>query len=181
MKIKKKLIVKNTKNGRGVFANKHFKKGEIIFEFHGNFYTHEELPKPYYDYYVQIGEDLFMGPSGDMDDIFNHSCNPNSWLQINSKKVFLIAMEDIKKGDEIVWDYSTTMYEDDWEMNCNCGSENCRGIIREFKYLPTNIQKKYLDLGIVPVYVLKNFRNKLPLKKNLKLLFSSKKPKRQKN
>ena len=157
----KKFIVKNTENGLGVFANKDFKKGEKIIDFRGNFYTGEELPTPYdefEDHYLQIGDNLYMGPSGDIDDFFNHSCDPNSGLKINSKKVFLIAIKDIKKGDEITWDYSTTIDEDDWEMDCNCGSKNCRRRIRDFKYLPKNIQKKYLDLKIVPKYILDKFR-----------------------
>jgi len=172
MKSENILIVKNTKNGRGVFANRNFKKGEAIFEFHGNFCTYEESPTPYNeveDHFVQIGENLYMGPSGNIDDFFNHSCNPNSGLKINGKKVFLIAIEDIKKDDEITWDYSTTMDEDDWEMDCNCDSKNCRGRIRDFKYLPSDIQKRYLDLGIVPEYISKNFKKEFAAKKQNQL------------
>lgn len=167
MKSEKFLILKDTKNGRGVFASKDFKKGEIIFKFYGDFFTYDELPAPYSkveDRYVQIGENLYLGPSGDVDDFFNHSCDPNSGLKINGKEVFLVAIKDIKKGDEICWDYSTTMDEDDWEMNCNCGSKSCRGRIRDFKYLPSDIQKKYLDLGIVPEYIQKNLQNYFAVK-----------------
>ena len=154
------LIVKNTKNGKGVFANKKFRSGEIIFEFHGKFFTYEKLPTPYNeveDHYVQIGKSLYMGPSGGIDDFFNHSCAPNTGLKINGKKVFLIAIEDIMSGDEITWDYSTTMDEDDWEMDCECGSKNCRGRIRDFKYLPQDTRKRYLELGIVPEYISEKF------------------------
>lgn len=98
-----------------------------------------------------------MGPSGDTDDFFNHSCAPNAGLKIDGK-VFLIAIQNIANGDEITWDYSTTMDADDWEMDCNCGSKNCRGRIRDFKYIPQDTQKRYLDLGIVPEYISKNFR-----------------------
>jgi hypothetical protein len=157
---KKFLVVKNTQNGKGVFADKDFDKGEIILEFRGKFFTYEELPTPYNeveDHYVQIDKNLYMGPSGNIDDFFNHSCVPNTGLKIDGKKVFLIAVSNIKKGDEITWDYSTTMDEDDWEMDCQCGNKNCRGRIRDFKYLPPDIQKKYSDLGIVPEYISKKF------------------------
>lgn len=172
MESEKFLIVKNTKNGKGVFANKNFKSGEIIFEFHGKFFTFEELPTPYNeveDHYVQIGENLYMGPSGGIDDFFNHSCAPNAGLKIDDKKVFLVAITDIKNGDEITWDYSTTMDEDDWEMNCECDSKNCRGRIRDFKYLPPEIQKKYLNLGIVPEYISKNFKKEFAAKEQNQL------------
>jgi SET domain-containing protein len=157
----KDFIVKKSRNGKGVFANKNFNKGEVIFEFHGNFYTAQQIPTPYNkieDHYVQIDKNLYLGPSNDLDDLFNHSCNPNAGLKINNKKIFLVAIKKIKKGDEITWDYSTSMDEDDWELNCNCGSKNCRGRIRDFKYLPANIQKKYLALGIVPKYISKHFQ-----------------------
>ena len=155
----KKIIVKNSKNGAGVFANKNLEKGEVILEFHGELFTREELPKPYNeveDHYLQIDNDLYMGPSGEADDFFNHSCDPNAGLSFAGKKIFLVAIENIADGDEITWDYSTTMNEDDWEMECKCGSKSCRGRIRDFKYLPEKIQKKYLDLKIVPKYITEN-------------------------
>lgn len=167
MKSEKFLTVKSTKNGKGVFANKDFKSGETIFEFHGKFFTHETLPKPYSkveDHYVQIDKDLYMGPSGGIDDFFNHACISNAGLKINGKKVFLLAIQVIKSGNEITWDYSTTMDEDDWEMDCECGGENCRRRIRDFKYLPPNLQKKYLDFGVVPKYIADNFQKEFASK-----------------
>jgi len=152
------LIVKETENDKGIFSNKKFKAGDIILEFQGKFFTFASLPTPYNeveDHYVQIGEDLYMGPSGREDDFFNHSCDPNDGLKIKDEKVFLIAVKDIKKGEEITWDYSTTMDEDEFEMICNCGSKNCRKIIRDFKHLPKQLRQKYIKLGIVPEYNLK--------------------------
>ena len=49
------------------------------------------------------------------------------------------------------------MNKDGWEMNCNCGSNNCRGKIRDFKYLPPEIQQKYLTLDIVPEYIARKY------------------------
>jgi len=98
-----------------------------------------------------------MGPSGEVDDFFNHSCDPNAGLKITVTKAVLIAIKDISPGQEITWDYSTTMDEDDWEINCNCGSNNCRGKIRDFKYLPPEIQQKYLTLDIVPEYIVRKY------------------------
>ena len=138
------LLIKPSNNGYGVFANKNFSAGEVICEFHGQLYSRETLPQPYdsvEDHYVQIGANLYMGPSGEVDDFFNHSCDPNAGLKITATKAVLVAIKDISLGQEITWDYSTTMDEDDWEMNCNCGSNNCRGKIRDFKYLPPEIQQ----------------------------------------
>lgn len=64
-------------------------------------------------------------------------------------------MRDIKKDEECTFDYSTTMDEDDWEMDCSCGSKNCRHQIRDFKYLPKKLQEKYIEMGIIPDYIVK--------------------------
>ena len=152
-----KLVLKQTDIGRSVFANRNFKKMEEIIEFQGGLLTYEQLPRPYNeDLYVQIGENLYMGPSGKLDDFINHSCNPNSGLRVDGRKAVLIAIKLIKKGAEITWDYSTTMNEDDWEMDCACQSRKCRGRIRDFKYLPESIQRKYFELGVVPRYIVES-------------------------
>ncbi|MBI2650036.1 SET domain-containing protein [Candidatus Woesearchaeota archaeon] len=156
------LTLKNSKNGKGVFANKEFKKNERIIGFQGKLLTYEEFPRHYTkfeDHCVQIGKNLYMSPSGEIDDFFNHSCNPNSGLKIKDKKAFLIAVKNIKNGEEITWDYSTTMDEDFWEIECKCGIRNCRKRIRDFKYLPKKIQQKYIKLGIAPKYLIEEFDN----------------------
>jgi len=156
------LVIKRIKLGSGVFTKRKFNKGEKIINFRGPHIPYEKMPQPYVavdDHYVQIGDRLFMGPSGGMDDFINHSCDPNSGLIIKGKKVFLIAIRDIKNGEEIVWDYSTTMYEsefpDKWEMDCDCGSPKCRKRIVDFKDLPKRLQQKYLKAGVVPKYIIK--------------------------
>lgn len=62
------LILGHSKLGKAIFANRDFKKGEKIIEFKGKLLTREQLPTPYDkvdDYYVQIGKNLYMGPSAD--------------------------------------------------------------------------------------------------------------------
>lgn len=66
-----------------------------------------------------------------------------------------MAIHDITSEEEITFDYSTSIDQDSWTMNCRCGSKNCRGVIGEFRLLPNEIQTKYIRLGIVPEYVLK--------------------------
>ena len=89
MKQTPSLIFRETKNGQGVFADKDFRNGEKIIEFKGKLFTYAQLPTPYSsvkDHYVQIGKNLYVGPSGGFDDFFNHSCNPNSWLRIRERE-----------------------------------------------------------------------------------------------
>jgi len=155
------LIIVKLDNGRGILANRNFESGEKILEFKGQILRREELPVPYSaveDHYMQIGERLYLGPSGDKDDLINHSCQPNAGVKIRDKRVFLFSIKAIKKGEEITWDYSTTMDEDEWEMNCNCKSENCRRRIRDFNHLPKDLQQNYISLGIVPEFIIKSLQ-----------------------
>ena len=171
MSRKADLVVGNTYKGKGVFARKSFRKGEDIINFKGKLFTFETLPTPYDkfdDHYVQIGDNLYMGPSGDIDDYFNHSCNPNSGLAINGTKARLIAIRDISADQEITWDYSTTMDEDEWNLTCACESPNCRKQIFDFKYLPKNIQNTYINANIVPQYILDNMKASSTVKKRVR-------------
>ena len=151
------LIVENSKYGKAVFANIDIPKGTVLIEFKGDRFNYDEIPditSPDDDRFVQIDEKMYMGPSGDLDDLINHSCDPNAGLKF-SDKIILTAIRNIMKGEEITWDYSTTMDEDFWEMDCACESKKCRKKIRDFKHLPTETQKFYIDQGIVPDYIIR--------------------------
>lgn len=154
----KKLIIKESQLGKAVFSNQNLKKDEYIIEFKGALLKSNELPEinnPEDDRYIQVEKNIYMGPSGGYDDFFNHSCDPNAGVIFQNGKVILKSIKAIQKNEEITWDYSTTMDEDDWKMNCLCGNKNCRKIIKDFKHLPKKIQNKYTQLGIVPDYILK--------------------------
>lgn len=156
----KNLLLKETKLGKWVFANKNFVKWEKIIDFQGAILEYSELPNPYEeveDHYLQIDKKLYMWPSGKLDDFLNHSCNPNSGLKFVNKRIILFAIKNIKKRSQIAWDYSTTMDEDERELDCQCGSKNCRKKVKDFKYLPEKIQKKYINLWIVPGYIFKKY------------------------
>lgn len=118
----------------------------------GRCFTTEDLIKPEDDRYLQVGKDLFIGPSGEIDDLINHSCEPNSAVLIENKKASLFSIKDISEGDEITYDYSLQMCDEPWTMECKCGSKNCRKLIKEYKFLPKSLKKFYLELGFVPDY-----------------------------
>jgi|SRR3989344_854766 len=168
------ILKKKGSSQKGVFVLKNFRKFEKIADFSGKILMGYQIPKitkPKDDRFVQIGESKYLGPSGKIDDFFNHSCNPNSGLVIKNNKVVLVAIKNITKGEEVTWDYSTTMDENYWEMKCLCKSKNCRGKISDFKYLSKNIQNKYAKLNIVPKYNLRYLKIILPQKINRKYDF----------
>ncbi|MBW2433300.1 MAG: SET domain-containing protein-lysine N-methyltransferase [Deltaproteobacteria bacterium] len=156
--IMKKLELKNCTHGRGVFVKEPIEAGEEILQFEGPVMDSNDLPDPYTaetDYYLQIGENQFMGPSGKLDDYVNHSCEPNCGIKFDVDGIKLVAIVPIDAGYQITFDYSTTMHNFDYEMKCACGSNSCRQRVKNFVQLPAELQAKYIQLGIVPHYLLR--------------------------
>ncbi len=157
--ISKKLVLKDCPYGKGVFAGEDIDAGEEVLQFGGPVVGVEDLPRPYSaknDYYLQIGATAFLGPSGQMDDFVNHSCDANSAVIVNSNVIRLVSIVFIPEGSQVTFDYSITMDDFWWEMECACGSDNCRRKVKNFVDLSEPLQSKYIRLGIVPKYILKN-------------------------
>lgn len=162
VKISSDFALKKTHLGRAVFARRRFKRGEVVTEFKGPRIHESEVPKRYRgknDRYVQIERHYYLGPSGEVDDILNHSCNPNTGLKFTGKGIFLVAIKDIEIGDEITWDYSSTLFGSSWKMKCHCREKNCRKLIGDFTLLDKKIQQKYFRMDIIPQY-LKDYMEK---------------------
>lgn len=157
------LFMKQCFYGKGAFAGREFGKGDKILAFSGPVIHRSQLPMPIFpenDYYLQIGEDFFLGPSGQPDDFVNHSCDPNAGVVVQINSAILLALRPIKCREEIFFDYSTTMDNALCEMDCHCKSPACRGRIKNFLLLPAPVQQKYVQLGIVPDYILKKYLKK---------------------
>lgn len=145
-----------TNTGVGVISTVDIPKDTIIFEFKGDVMKESDIPTDAnINYYLQIGKDNFLGPSGSFDDFFNHSCNPNCKVFIVGNRAFLISLYLIRAGTEITFDYSTTSTDtqDSWSMKCKCGDYNCRKTVSGYQYLDAATRKQYEDLGAVPKYV----------------------------
>jgi hypothetical protein len=56
----------------------------------------------------------------------NHSCNPNSILDINRDYPVLIAIRDILPNEEVTVDYNQTEMQG-VKVKCTCKSYNCKG------------------------------------------------------
>ncbi len=154
----KKIEVRKTRNGLGIFAKSDFQSGDRIFEIKGIFISgdeDEDIDEKIRDNAFRFDKEKYLSPAGEVGDFLNHSCDPNSAVVKQTNKLFVVAVKNIQKSEEILIDYSTIIAQDDsWQMECNCGSKNCRKIIKGFHSLPKNTQKKYLDLNMVPDYIL---------------------------
>ena len=64
--------------------------------------------------------------------LINHSCDPNCEVYGTGLKVWVYAIRNIKKGEELSYDYGFGFDQDYKDFPCRCGSSNCVGyIIRE--------------------------------------------------
>jgi hypothetical protein len=138
--------------GRGVFAARPFRKQERILEFRGPLLHLFEVMD--FSRCIQAGPEHFFGPSGEPDDYVNHSCDPSCGLRDQPRgRLVLVSLRPIKLGEEITYDYSTSMLAEPWTLTCSCGADACRGIIRAFSELLPELRASYEALGIVPSFI----------------------------
>lgn len=139
--------------GLGLFAKRTFKKNEPVFQFSGHIISIAEcvaLDEKRCGDTLQIDRDKYLYVHSPW--VFtNHSCEPNCGILPDLQ---CIALIDIKEGQELFFDYSTTMLERNWEMDCKCNSPFCRKVIGDFDTLPKDIQQKYIALNIVQPFIL---------------------------
>jgi hypothetical protein len=150
------FAIGETHLGKAVYAAQGFAENETVIRFSGRMVRAARVPQPMQgadDRYVQVTADRFMGPSGRIDDLINHSCTPNTGLRFGEDGVILVALRDILPGEEIAWDYSTTLGPDAWAMPCACGSAACRGRIGGFATLPEERQRWFLDRELVAPFL----------------------------
>jgi SET domain-containing protein len=135
--------VRNSKiHGRGVYAIQSIKQGTRIMEYVGERITHAEADRRFWD----KGEDdghtfLFVvnhktvidgSHNGNDARYINHRCEPNCETVTEDQRIFIEAVRDIRKGDELGYDYQLTWSSDDTAedlalYNCRCGTRACRG------------------------------------------------------
>lgn len=140
--------------GLGMFANKDLAPDEVILTFDGPLIDFKETKTrgAWECMPIQIGIDRYIdtAPPG----VFvNHSCSPNAGIKRDKD---LIALRPVPKGSEIRFDYSTTMEENSFCMQCECGHSECRKIIADFSTLPSLKQRAYIQAEIVMGFILKS-------------------------
>jgi len=164
-----KVIVKNRSkiHGRGIFAKEKIKKNEIIGEYGGVIVgskTAHQIFETFGDYLFQVNKNSFIVPQRETNFVgiafCNHSCNPNcGWRN----KRTVVAMRDIKKGEELTLDYAMDGTDEPFpkkypsRFNCLCKSKNCRKIITGQDWRRKDLQKKYA--GYFSPYIAGKIKN----------------------
>lgn len=145
-------------HGQGVFALKPIPKGTYILEYEGVHLTPDEADEqdptdpndPFHTFFFALSNGMIIdgGQNGNDSRFINHSCEPNceGHESDNGDKVFIVAMQDIAAGEELLYDYALTI--DDkltktlkQQYACLCGASSCRGTMLDLPK-PTKKQKK---------------------------------------
>ena len=134
-KVKKSKIDK-----KGLYASRNISKGTKIIEYKGKIITikqSEENPK------FDNGKAIYLfnlNKKYDLDGDFkfntarliNHSCDPNCEVAGSGLKVWVYAIKDISKDEELSYDYGFSYDKDYKQFPCKCRSVKCVGyIVRE--------------------------------------------------
>jgi hypothetical protein len=156
MRKRYKLEVKETKKyGKGVFAGEDIKIGDVVYILGGKRMDCKDLvdkvnsKKENIDDPLQIGKRTYLDLNA-KSRAFNHSCNPNTGLRKTSE---MFALRDIKKGEELTFDYSLTIAPTVWKMECRCGAKNCRKVLGDILSIPKRQLEHYRKSGDVQTYM----------------------------
>ena len=136
--MKKLYKIKKSKiDNRGLYAATNIKKNTKIIEYKGKIITVKETEtNPKFDNNKAIY--LFnLNKKYDLDGDFkyntarliNHSCDPNCEVDGVGLKLWIYAVKDIKKNEELTYDYGFSFDKDYKDYPCRCGAKKCVGFI----------------------------------------------------
>ena len=133
--------------GRGLFAVKPIRKGEIVAIKGGHILhksTLKRLEKMISHAEIQLSDDFFLAPleKKEVERVMmflNHSCEPNVGVY---GQIMYVAMRRIKPGEELTLDYAM-IDNDNYKMKCGCGNSNCRKVITGKDWKRKDLQRKY--------------------------------------
>jgi SET domain-containing protein len=133
------------KGGWGLFTREPVGKGELLVLWGGRIIDESELDPTMPDFtrrVLQIEEGFYLLTIDQVEpaDRVNHSCDPNAGF---TGQIGLVAMRDIRPGEEVCLDYAMcdgTPYD---EFICTCGSENCRGNITGEDWKRPDLRERY--------------------------------------
>jgi hypothetical protein len=148
------VTVRQGRFGEGLFPCSNVPQGTVLLQITGEVLLFDEvlLLGEFQSYPIQVSITEYIAPTDNtIWQFVNHSCNPN--CGVNSQ-LQIIALEDIKCGDELFFDYSTSMLERYWTMKCECNTSLCRKIVADFDTLPIELQHKYIRLNVVQSFII---------------------------
>jgi SET domain-containing protein len=135
-------------HGRGLFAIADIAKDEIVAVKGGHIVDRKTLREKVTPRLgpveIQIDDDLFIAPvthdERELSMLYsNHSCEANIGIR---GEITFVAMRDIRSGEELTHDWAMTD-DDDYSIECNCGTGDCRKILTGKDWQRPDLQNRY--------------------------------------
>ena len=123
----KKIAVKKSSAGLGLFATEAFKKGELVIEYTGEKITEEEANRRGGKYLFELNDNWTIDGKGRENKAryLNHSCKPNCYPELdeNEEHIFIYAKRAIAPGEELTYNYGKMYFNDLIKKDgCRCAS-----------------------------------------------------------
>ena len=125
-------------DGQGLFAAQDITKGTRIIAYIGEKITRKESARRLevgnaYIFHLNYRYALDGETLANTARYINHSCDPNCEVEKTSDILWIVALRDIKEGEELSYNYGYILkhYKDN---PCNCGAKNCCGYILDRQY-----------------------------------------------
>ena len=139
-------VKKSKVHGYGIIASENIDKNTKIIQYIGEKVTKKEGDKrsairirkyinkknegSVYIFELNKKYDIDGSPLYNKARYINHSCRPNCEVDIIKNEIWVISIKNIKKGDELNYDYGYPFDKDDYSDHiCKCGSKSCIGYI----------------------------------------------------
>ncbi|HUE84255.1 MAG TPA: SET domain-containing protein-lysine N-methyltransferase [Pyrinomonadaceae bacterium] len=122
-------------HGKGCFSTRQFRARKKIAEYTGERITNAEAKRRATRRRllricaIDQRWSLDGSKGGNGTHYINHSCQPNSYMRIQSDHILFFALRDINPGEEITIDYEATLHSD--RKKCTCATTGCRGTINK--------------------------------------------------
>ncbi|MFN2168972.1 MAG: SET domain-containing protein, partial [Anaerolineae bacterium] len=129
----------------GVFAQEDVAQGTLLAVWTGDVVDEEALeqvPVEIRPYVAQIEETLYLvsRPPIEPADYINHSCDPNAGM---SGQIGIVALRDIRAGEEVCIDYAMCDGSPYDEFECSCGVPRCRGHVTGMDWMQAELHERY--------------------------------------
>ena len=136
------IVRRSPIHGNGVFARRKIHAGDRIEEYTGERITAEESairaeksggPVNHTFFFSLNDGQVIDGGSGGNDSRFiNHACEPNCEAEEDQGRVYIFALQDIERGEELYYNYALEYEERHTakvkkQFECRCGMPNCTG------------------------------------------------------
>ncbi|TWI63512.1 hypothetical protein IP91_03482 [Pseudoduganella lurida] len=131
-------------HGRGVFARRKIPAGARIIEYTGEIVDWDETCRRTaakggpinHTFFFTLNNGLLIdgGANGNEARFINHSCAPNCEAMEDEDRVYIHALQDIEKGEELNYNYGLIYDERHTPavkkaFACHCGAPECTGVM----------------------------------------------------